>query len=209
MIVEIHRGYARVLAGLKADIVQGGSNSSGNALFRRTYAEQILDQLAVEVKNFMGPRRLRLGPSWRSGVLNPLLQRQLHGYPDHEAPMLAKLFQGKRGQSLTTAVDTFYLSKDPLAADMQPELRRGILYVTEYRWFLGTTKSMRSDPEHFQECQDDTKLLYEQLACSSQSSESESELLQEFEVPLIAGELLEGFYREDIIAAVSLVKDAS
>ena len=198
-VYVIHWGYARILAGLKADVKQMEieSNESGNILFCGTYAQNILNQFAIELKDTDSPS-CDHGPNWRSYILNPLLQRQLRGYSDHEAPMLAMEFKGLEGEALRIAIDTFYLSRDPLAPAEQASLRRGILYVTEYRWFLGSNAVMRKDIAHYEVCWATTNNLYARLA----QSNPQEDRLQQFKLTVISSEYLEQYYKADAEAAV-------
>ena len=207
MVVQIHTGYARILAGLQADISHGRINTSGMTLFRQTYAEKIFDEVATELKTAYGDGTAELGYRWRSEVLNPLLQRQLQGYPDHEAPMLAKHFEGFTGSALSTAIDNFYFAKDPLAPENQRALRRGVLYVTEYRVFLfvGKHQEAERDLDHYSTARKVTTELYKELANNPEGAEGDK--LSKFEVRVIVAELLEDYYLEDVEASVSVMID--
>ena len=61
-------------------------------------------------------------------------------------------FKGLEGEALRIAIDTFYLLRDPLAPAEQASLWRGILYVTEYRWFLGSNAVTHKDIAHYEVC---------------------------------------------------------
>ena len=196
----IPKGYERVLGGLRADVKRAAKDNSGITLFRASYAQAVLDQFAAELRSTKKPSD-ELGKGWRSIVLNPLLQRQLHGYPDNEAPMLGKHFEGLEGADLETAVNAFYLSRDPLAPEEQPALRRGILYITEARWFLGAGAQIREDDAHYESCKRNTDELYDRLAESGDDSQDGG--LQEFELVTISGEFLEKYYKQDAVDAVS------
>jgi hypothetical protein len=192
----VHKGYLRVLAGLNADISHGPVHKSGNAYFRMTYAQFVIDKLATELED-SGPKK-GSEASWRSKILNPILQRQLNGYHDHEAPMLKAHFDGLEGAELQTEINKFYLSQDPLAALVQPALRRGILYVTEPRWFLGINDDKRKDSKHYDFCRANTTTILSEL-----SEQEDRPVLQAHEVCLIVLENLEDYYREDAQHAVS------
>lgn len=50
--------------------------------------------------------------------------------------MLEWHFKDKIGNELKATVNTFYLLRDPLAANEQPALQHGVFYVTEPHWFF-------------------------------------------------------------------------
>ena len=71
-----------------------------------TYLIKILDSFAVELPLIRG----RLSPeTWRSRVLNPLLQRQLNGVSDQEPEMVEQAVR-----STPEKVARFYLGADLL-----------------------------------------------------------------------------------------------
>ena len=168
-----------------------------------SYAEYIIDEFVAELEGDSGPKE-DAAASWRSRVLNPILQRQFHGLLDHEGPMMAENFTEFKGTRLAKAVEEFYLKNDPLDPELQPALRRGILYTTEYRWFLGITGDLVTDVDHYESCRITTKRLLAALADTDEEA-SVQEGLQLFELMAIVGENLEGYYMEDIELAVSSI----
>ena len=137
--------------------------------------------------------------AWRSHVLNPILQRQLHGYSDYDGHMLSKHFEGKRGEDLDHLVYEFYLKVDPLDPQQQPLLRRSILYITEARWFLGRSGSGSDDcVERYSACFKRTLELF--LLLKDQKPEPIK--LQHFELDIIVEEKLESYFLEDCRDAV-------
>lgn len=191
-VYSIHRGYARLLAGFNADIEHARANHSGNALFRQTYVEKVVDAFAQELRSRPPGKRALM---WRSRVLNPILQRQFHGYCDHESPMLQAHFDKLAGEDLDNAIINFYLARDPLDADQQQPLRRGILYVTAPRRFLGLEQSLWQDPSHYEKCRRNTSTLLKHLA---EAESPEADEVLEAELKVIVAEMLESYYRDDL-----------
>ena len=165
-----------------------------------TYARCIIDKFIVELQAKRGLDDH--GWSWRSKVLNPILQRQMNGYPDHHAPMLAVHFAGLEGSELMEKVNKFYLSRDPLEGSEQPHLRLGILYVTEARWFLSVTPAEVDSIEHYQRCEERTLKLLEKLGKEGDQEDGQ-EGLRESELSVIVAEGLEDYYKKDAEGAVS------
>jgi hypothetical protein len=127
-----------------------------------TYAQKIIDALVDELTE-RGPTQGDL--RWRSRVLNPILQRQLHGYMDHEPQMLATEFGDLEGEALKKAVNTFYLSRDPLHPSEQFSFREGVLYVTQARWGLAVSSDVTKlwDSSHYKLCMKNTCSLLRHL----------------------------------------------
>ena len=78
-----------------------------------SYTQNVISQFALELKDTYSSSSDHW-PTWRLYVLNPLLQCQLHRYPDHMVSILAKHFTGLKDEELKIAINTFYLSRDPL-----------------------------------------------------------------------------------------------
>ena len=197
---DIHPGYARLLSSLIADIGHGGRNRHWGVRCGMKYAERILDHFSAELIQ----SQVTNGLIWRSSVLNPILQRQFHGYSDGDGHMFPRHFPcaGKAEldylMKLDYRVDEFYLKADPLAPQEQPVLRRNILYITEARWFLGKDKAKEGNA-FYAACGERTNTLWRQL-CKQQPESSE---LQGFEVDIIVEERLEQHFRGDCRRAVS------
>ena len=168
-----------------------------------SYAEYIIDEFVEELGGESGPKE-DAPASWRSRVLNPMLQRQFHGFIDHEGPMMKANFAELKGARLTKAIEKFYLETDPLDPLKQQDLRRGILYATEPRWFLGLTDDFVTDVDHYETCRMNTRRLLAALAKVGDDA-GVQESLQPFELMVIVGEHLEGYYADDIELAVSSI----
>jgi hypothetical protein len=127
---KIHRGYYRVLKGFLKEIDLAYSEGANDqaCLFRGVYLLKILDHFTNELRE----RNTEDESSWRSRVLNPLLQRQLHGICDQDSGKIRR-----QVGSDAAAAAAFYLTLDPLAPDMIPRLLYGILHVSPVRWSLG------------------------------------------------------------------------
>ena len=125
----IHAGYHRVLAGFLKEIafMEKGGLKSHNCLFRATYLSKVLDLFVAEL-----PRvRSSTPASFRSRVLNPILQRHLRGVLDHEP----ELVKGEVGGTRELA-GKFYLTLDPLDPTLANEVLRNLLYIWPVRLSL-------------------------------------------------------------------------
>ena len=191
---HIHPGYARLLSSLNADIEHAEHNRDGDVRLRMKYARLILDQFSLEIIQSNIPESL----SWRSSVLNPLLQRQLHGYSDGNGHMLSLHFQGEQGERLDHLVDEFYFKVDPLDPQAQPALRQNILYITEARWFLGRNGGDEWGVDNYAACRRRTAQLFERLCQHSTEP-------QDFELDIIVEERLEAYFWDDYKNAVGLL----
>jgi len=147
---NIHRGYFRILDSLAADVVHGDANPLMRVVFRQAYAEQLIDMFVDEM-----PAPGLLSHRWRSAVLNPMLQRQLHGFGDDDPDGLRVHFES------LSPVDQrlFYLKNDPLGESNRDLLRRSIMHVTTARWHLGLADVPDMSPEWFRKCEDATSKL--------------------------------------------------
>jgi hypothetical protein len=130
---KIHRGYYRVLKGFLKEIDLAYSEGANDqaCLFRGVYLLKILDHFTNELRE----RNTEDESSWRSRVLNPLLQRQLHGICDQDSGKIRR--QVGSDAAAAAAAAAFYLTLDPLDPDMIPRLLYGILHVSPVRWSLG------------------------------------------------------------------------
>ena len=95
------------------------------------YARHVLNEFGKELDLFRGEEE-----DFRSKVLNPILQRQLHGLSDAYAPPIASQISTS-GKEVTIADATmFYLSIDPLDPSCIPTYRRNLIYIREATWHL-------------------------------------------------------------------------
>lgn len=139
-------------------------------LLRAAYAQKLIDALAAELIT-RGPKGENL--RWRSRVLNPLLQRQLHGYIDHESMMLSSHFRGNHAKHISEAVGEFYLARDPLCPAEQISLRWGVIYVTNARWSLAVSENpeLLTDLDHYERSRENTSKLLEMLGTGNKKGE--------------------------------------
>lgn len=75
--------------------------------------------------------------SWRSGVLNPILQRQLQGINENYRPLVEKAVTRGDKKPTIEQVTKFYLVRDPADPRWIRTYRRNPPYVSEARWHLG------------------------------------------------------------------------
>jgi len=168
---QIHRGYFRILDSLAVDIEHGNVNTLMGVVFRQAYAEQIIDKFVGELP---GPSRF---PSrWRSAVLNPILQRQLHGFGDNDPSRLKTHFNTLPQPAQTS----FYLEYDPLHPSMLPRLQKGIMHVTVARWHLGLIDRTYLSEDWYRSCEEATGeliFIYQKHGHSDQWRKQQAKVL--------------------------------
>jgi hypothetical protein len=91
----------------------------------------MLDELALELE-----RDGECGSNFRSKVLTPVLQRQIHGIPNTYAPSARSALMNLQGSITITDATMFYLGEDPLDPKNIPTFRRNLIYSREARWHL-------------------------------------------------------------------------
>jgi hypothetical protein len=73
--------YARLILQFESEEILAQKNPGHEAQRRQVYVRRMLDELALELE-----RDGECGSNFRSKVLTPVLQRQIHGIPDTYAP---------------------------------------------------------------------------------------------------------------------------
>ena len=125
--------YVQLIYQLLAEDRHGNDNDGYEALRRQSYARQVLDQAAMEIREYTGAAK-----DFRSAILTPILQRYLWGIPDSYTPVIcAAVAKGNEEPTLADATK-FYLRMDPVDHTYLPQYRRNLLYIAESRWYLGT-----------------------------------------------------------------------
>jgi hypothetical protein len=133
----IHAGYRHILLGMNREIEFSHNDEivDGECSFRCKYLWRVLDEFAEELG-----RRQPTSPSFRSQVLNPIVQRQFRGVPDNNSDHLKQVIEGiwypsTHGQILDV-VHEYYLSIDPLHPQHRLRFLRHTLYVPQVRLSL-------------------------------------------------------------------------
>jgi hypothetical protein len=150
----VHAGYKHVLLGFLREIkfVTRDALGTSNAfiIFRAWYLIKVLDAFVAELldlwkrQHTFHPTNMQPtpGPSFRSKVLNPLLQRQLRGIADHDLDAI----RSSAGTSIED-IKSFYLEKDPLDPNLSTTYLRNILYSTPGHCSLALFSSTATDTE--------------------------------------------------------------
>lgn len=130
---KIHVQYARIIHQFSCEEAHASVNFGHEAVRRRTYVQQMLDEFGRELESFEGE-----GADFRSKVLTPVLQRQLNGVPDAYAPFIRRAISPNHGPAGPTLdeITSFYLGIDPLDPKCIPSYRRNLVYIWEARWHL-------------------------------------------------------------------------
>lgn len=191
---EIHAGYRRVIIGFNREIefMTVDGLSSHNCLSRAVYLIKILDAFAAEVMGKFSQRKS--DPRFRSAVLNPILQRQLHGVNDSEATSV----QQQVGDTVEQAVE-FYLLIDPLDPAYTLHVMHNILYVWPVRLSLGLL-GVQANKSTFDNVMQNTQVLMDGLVECQLWKEN---TLYEYELNIVRVEHLEVCYKRLIEASVS------
>ena len=102
--------------------------------------------------------------SWRSGVLNPILQRQLQGVNENYRPLVEKAVAKGGKKPTLEQVTKFYLVRDPVDPRWIRTYRRNLLYISEARWHLGVVMGTIAigDEVAYAALQDRTDVLQQQ-----------------------------------------------
>ena len=132
--IQLPIAYHQIIHQLKMERRHGSHHNTGHEAQRRAvYAGETLDALGRELFN----PSLVGGANFRSKVLNPELQRQMHGVPSHYTPVVRRaVANGDREVTIRDATE-FYLKHDPVDPRMIPVFRRNLIYIPEARWHLG------------------------------------------------------------------------
>jgi len=130
---EIPAPYLRILDQLQKEAKHGQSDMGHEAQRCAVYAEETLDAFGKELTTTKD-----IDPTtFRSKVLNPVLQRQLHGVPSHYTPAVCRAIARGDGPVTIETATIFYLANDPISPTMIPSYRRNCIYIPEVRWHLG------------------------------------------------------------------------
>ena len=129
-IVEVPILYVQLIDQFNREDEHGERDKHHESLRRQSYVRQVLDAVGRELK-----RCGKGGASFRSKVLNPILQRYLRGVPDCYTPSVRAAISGDQEPTITDAT-AFYLSQDPVDPVHIPHYRRNLIYIVESRWHL-------------------------------------------------------------------------
>ena len=180
---KIHTGYQRVLQGFirETELVTHDKIIQDQVLSRANYLGKVLDLFVGELKGRILPPE-----DFRSGVLNPILQRQLRGIVDENADHVKQAV----GSTLEEAAE-FYLKLDPLDPRHIMMILKGLLYVTPVRLSLGYL-SYACNEGQVKEISKNTALMIEFANGPPQKAGG----LRPKEVEIIHAEQLEIFYQK-------------
>lgn len=181
---DVHPGYRRFLLGFLREIDFAGKDGlkSHNALFREIYLLKILDLFAIELEN----RPPTLFRRFRSRVLNPLLQRQLQGIPDHEAEMARMVIP------TPVAAAEFYLKLDPILHLCERMWQRGILYIWPVRMSFSLLRSPATEEGYKSGLRNTKALLEKRIQAGDDYDEGDG--LYEFELKVVRSEGLQSYF---------------
>jgi hypothetical protein len=124
--------YARLVDQLVLEHEHGSSDTCHEAVRRKAYVGRVLDALADELlEDYFSAH------TFRSAVLNPILQRQLCGIPDVYSPAIRTAVGGGIDTDITIGhASMFYLGLDAVDPITIPSFRRNLVYIREARWHL-------------------------------------------------------------------------
>ena len=151
---QLPAAYQRLIGQLAAEQSHANRHNSHESRRRQMYARRVLDAFAKELlENNAQPPEGRIPPeSFRSKVLTPILQRQLHAVHDAYLPSVRAAMTRTGEASLTISrVTEIYMGRDPTLAYLAPLYRCHLLYVPEPRWYLGVliNPALLGDPEFY------------------------------------------------------------
>jgi hypothetical protein len=188
-------GYLRVLLGFIREIefMTTDQLKSHNCLFRATYLMKVIDQFVLEL-----PRISSAAPErFRSRVLNPILQRQLAGLPDHEP----KSIRDHVGRTHKDSAK-FYLVNDALDPRFRMELLRNLLYIWSVRLALGFLNNPGQCTEDaFETVISNTEALV-QGRLAVEDDEWDNEIISDYKITVFTAENLRSYYEDVISSAV-------
>jgi hypothetical protein len=197
--------YVQLIAQLVAEDNHGEHNSGHEAVRRQSYARQVLDHVAKELKGHKGS-----AAGFRSKVLNPILQRYLGGIPDCYTPSVRAAI-AEDGKEPTIADATkFYLAEDPTDTSHIPRYRRNLLYISPMRWFLGTVLgnfSIKSVQSFDKTRSNHDKIMEAMAEDSDEDAEGESDSQEAFngvEIDAILDENLQDFFSGELAETVGI-----
>jgi hypothetical protein len=203
-VKKVPAAYHRLVCQLVAEITHATSHSGHEAQRRCSYAMEVLDLFAEELFD-VDP----VTPAFRSGVLTPILQRQLCGVPDHYTPSVIGAIASD-GETVTLGDSTkFYLREDPTGPECIPAYRRNLIYIPEARWHLGTVVGSIKieDAERYNEVQVHQDVLM-RASKEQESEDDELEAPPEFsaaEVMIIVQENLDEYFAPELSNTVRRV----
>jgi hypothetical protein len=208
----VHKGYLRVLLGFRREIrfvTEEGRDRGINdfaCIFRAQYLIKVMDRFSEELQD----RRNQLikdnadidmisaspGPHFRSRVLNPILQRQLRGFDDHDVQLL----KSEIGRSVII-LNEVYLQEDPLDGALAQRCLKNLLYITPVRFSM-TYFSLGASEDNYHRISTNTGFLMKFRDRMSDDAWDES-ILYDSEIEVIKMEKLEVLYAKMIEASVS------
>lgn len=129
---EIPVIYVQLVCQLLLEDLHGETDPSHESLRRQSYARQVLDAAAKDIRQYKGP-----GAKFRSKILTPILQRYLRGVPDGYTPSIRAAIAEGEGEPTIADATQFYLAEDPVDPTHIPHYRRNLIHIVESRWYLG------------------------------------------------------------------------
>lgn len=193
--VRIPLPYGRIVHQLTLEIQHGKADKAHESLRRLTYAERVLDALGDELTRYKGEPG-----SFRSGVLTPILQRQLRGVPDTYAPSIRRAISPFAPLPTIGQVTTFYLGNDPLDPRCIPSYRRNLVYIREAMWHLGILMGVVKvdSKEDFENSLAVNDIVMEMLRTTARPPSQGIPPLAEVEIVVILSAGLEGFFKREL-----------
>ena len=128
---KIPAPYDRVVRQLMDEDAHGNEDRSHEAQRRQSYARQVLDEFAKELKAYT-----HRAADFRSHVLSPILARQLVGIPDSYSPSIEDAVSRQEDKVTIGMATELYLSRDLTAVELIPGYRYNAILLPEVRWHL-------------------------------------------------------------------------
>lgn len=208
--------YVQLIDQLHQEDKHGDEDSRHESLRRQSYARRVLDAVGKELRRYSGS-----GVSFRSKVLNPILQRYLRGVPDSYTPSVRAAISIDSNPTFADA-SAFYLIRDPVDKAWIPHYRRNLVYIAESRWHLGyLLKTMAiGDTSDFdmvrnnhdkvmgalgEENDEDDEDEAEDVNIDNIEDEYEPKAFSEAEIRIIVEEGLEKFFKKELEATEATV----
>lgn len=198
--VTIPMVYVQVIAQLAYEVKHVDDGSMAHEAVRRhSYALQVLDAVGLELRAWKGDSAL-----FRSTILNPILQRHMHGVPDVYTPSVRGAISGEDDPTIAE-VTQFYLGRDPVEYKNLSLFQRNCLYTPQQRWFYGVLAGKPVESaSHYDKVLANHDKLMEALKLNSEADTASDEEsgLSRTEIEVIFDEGLDSLFEHRLESAV-------
>ena len=202
--MQVPAPYDCLISQLWSEYLLGLQDESHEILRRQAYAVKVLNLFAEELLGFQ-----QSPVTFRSRVLNPILQRYIEGVADNYLSCVeSALTRGEPRKATFADAVRFYLSEDPVDTRWIPSLRRNLVYIPEARWYLALVEDVPdegSGGKYYFQLQTDHDIIMESLNKGTRPVNPNSPImfLSHVEIQIIGNEGLTNWFKPELKLVVS------